>query len=50
LKVLYYRDCRTINRVQFSTVKLDGSVAVSEPVELKTKWDYERFRTPHLYA
>jgi hypothetical protein len=48
--VLYYRDARTINRVQFATVRASGETDIGDPVELDTKWDYERFKNPHLYA
>lgn len=42
MKVLYYRDARTIDRVQICTVTKDG-VDVKEPVVLDTKWDYKAF-------
>lgn len=37
MRVLYYRDCRALNRVEFAVVTAKG-VEISEPVELETKW------------
>jgi 20S proteasome subunit beta 7 len=37
LKVCFYRDARTINKVQIATVTKDGP-SVSEPYELDTDW------------
>lgn len=48
MRVLYYRDCRTINRLQFATIT-DGDIQVndaSEPVVLDTKWDFAKYRVP----
>ena len=45
LKVLFYRDGRTINRVQMTTITAAGST-ISEPFELETEWNYEGFRNP----
>lgn len=42
MKVLYYRDARTIDRVQTAVVTKDG-VKISEPKVLDTKWDYKAF-------
>lgn len=44
-RVLYYRDCRTINRFTLGTVTAAG-VTISEPFELETKWDYKKFVDP----
>jgi len=38
MRVLFYRDCKTINRIQFATVTAAG-VEVEKPVELTTNWD-----------
>jgi 20S proteasome subunit beta 7 len=46
MRVLVYRHCRTINKFQIGTAKLDGSIDISEPFALQTKWDYNRFRDP----
>lgn len=37
MKVLFYRDCRTINKIVFATVSSDG-VTIEEPVALDTQW------------
>jgi len=37
MRVLFYRDCKTINRIQFGTVTSQG-VQLEAPVELKTDW------------
>lgn len=42
LRVLYYRDCRAINKVQVGTVSGEG-VAIAEPKALDTKWDFKSF-------
>eukprot|EP00301_Raphidiophrys_heterophryoidea_P026721 c9289_g1_i1.p1 GENE.c9289_g1_i1~~c9289_g1_i1.p1 ORF type:complete len:280 (+),score=70.68 c9289_g1_i1:2-841(+) len=38
MRVLFYRDCRTINKIQFARVDAAG-VHVDEPVVLETNWD-----------
>lgn len=42
MKVLFYRDARTIDRIQVATVSTT-SADVSEPFKLETKWDYKAF-------
>lgn len=42
MRVCFYRDCRTINRIQFSKVDATG-VTILEPVQLETKWDFDAF-------
>jgi 20S proteasome subunit beta 7 len=42
MRVCLYRDCRTINRIQFARVTADG-VQILEPVKIDTKWDFELF-------
>jgi len=42
MKVLFYRDCRTINSIQFATVTQKG-VDIHAPVELQTYWEYDQF-------
>lgn len=49
LRVCYYRDCRTINKVQLGKVTRDA-VVVSEPFELETKWDFQSFVDPKAGA
>jgi len=38
LRVLYYRDARASNRIQFASVSADG-FQISEPYELSTSWE-----------
>jgi len=42
MKVLYYRDCRTINKIQRATVTKAG-ITVSEPYVLATEWEFKTF-------
>jgi 20S proteasome subunit beta 7 len=42
MKVLFYRDARTIDRIQTAVVTKDSTV-VSDPKTLDTKWDYKAF-------
>jgi len=42
MRVLFYRDCRTINKIQFATVTQKG-VSISEPRELSTMWEFRGF-------
>ena len=54
MRVLFYRDCRTINKIQFAAVtkEMDGSITAEtmEPVSLDTKWDYASFVRPKAGA
>merc|ERR1711935_199654 len=48
MRVLYYRDCRTINKLQFADIT-DSAISInsaSEPVVLDTKWDFAKYRVP----
>jgi len=45
LRILFYRDCRALNRVQIAKVTREGGVLVSEPYELDTYWDFKGFVT-----
>lgn len=38
MRVLFYRDCKTINRIQFAEITAQGA-KVSAPEELSTSWD-----------
>jgi len=49
LRILFYRDCRTINRISFATATASGTL-VAEPVVLDTKWDYKSFVEPKAGA
>lgn len=42
LKVLYYRDCRTIDKYQISVVSKD-SATVEDPKQLETEWSFKAF-------
>jgi len=46
MKVLFYRDCRTINKFTLSKITKEGS-KISEPYSLDTSWTYKRFVDPH---
>mmetsp|Transcript_20042 Transcript_20042/g.34489 ORF Transcript_20042/g.34489 Transcript_20042/m.34489 type:complete len:270 (+) Transcript_20042:114-923(+) len=45
LRILFYRDCRALNRVQIAKVTKEGGVLVSDPYELDTFWDFKGFVT-----
>lgn len=45
MRVLFYRDCRSINRIQIGKVDASG-VTVDEPVRMDTKWDLRAFVQP----
>jgi 20S proteasome subunit beta 7 len=47
MRVLVYRDCRTINKFQIAKVTGEG-VTISQPYSIDTKWNYERFVNPDL--
>lgn len=42
MKVLWYRDARSINRIQIARVDKDGT-KVDEPFEVETRWVYKGF-------
>lgn len=42
MKVLFYRDARTIDRVQIASVT-EAGVTIGEPFKLKTEWSYSSF-------
>lgn len=50
LRVLYYRDCRTMNRIRFASVEKDEAgitrVLIEKPEILDTKWDFKAFVKP----
>jgi len=39
MRVLYYRDARSINRIQIASASADG-VVISKPYELETDWEH----------
>ncbi|CBZ30549.1 20s proteasome beta 7 subunit, (putative) [Leishmania mexicana MHOM/GT/2001/U1103] len=42
LRVLFYRECRSINKFQLADAAGDG-VRISEPFDVETNWEYEGF-------
>jgi 20S proteasome subunit beta 7 len=46
MKVLFYRDCRTVNKFTLAKITKQGT-KVSEPYSLDTQWTYKRFTDPH---
>lgn len=42
LQVLFYRECRTINKFQIADAS-ENKVVISEPFEVPTTWDFEGF-------
>lgn len=49
MRVCYYRDCRTLNKITLGKITKDAAV-VSEPFKLDTKWDYKSFVDPKAGA
>jgi 20S proteasome subunit beta 7 len=47
MRVLFYRDCRTTDKIQFARATRDG-VEVSGIEKLETKWDYQLWTTPTI--
>ena len=45
MKVLFYRDCRTLNNITFAVVDDEGP-RVEDPVVLDTEWSYDLFVKP----
>ena len=50
LRVLWYRDCKALNKVQIAKITSAGVVAISEPYAVETKWDYAAFVQPKAGA
>lgn len=48
MRILFYRDCRTTDKVQFAKVTRDGSVEISGIEKLETKWDHQLWTTPTI--
>ncbi|ESL08472.1 proteasome beta 7 subunit [Trypanosoma rangeli SC58] len=42
LRVLFYRECRAINKFQIADAT-DDTVTIGEPFEVSTNWEYEGF-------
>jgi len=49
MTVLFYRDCKTLNQIQFAKVTKEG-VTISDPVELPTAWEYKQFLRPYGHS
>ena len=49
LRVLYYRDCRAINRIVIAKATIDGTL-ISEPYEIKTEWETANYDVRHPAA
>lgn len=43
MKVLFYRDARTINKIQIASIDDATGVQISEPYSLETEWAYKGF-------
>lgn len=45
MRVLFYRDCRALNRIQIAKVEMvgNGKALVSEPYDIETNWDSANF-------
>jgi len=46
MRVLFYRDCRALNRIQIAKVTKEDGVLISEPFEIETNWSSANFDTP----
>ena len=46
MRVLVYRDCRTINKFQLARITAGGP-DISAPYSIETTWDHKRFVDPH---
>jgi 20S proteasome subunit beta 7 len=46
LRVLFYRDCYSSNKITFSVMKSDAVPTIEPPVELSTEWSYRAFVKP----
>lgn len=46
MRVLFYRDCRALNRIQIAKVTKEDGVLISDPYELETEWASASFVEP----
>lgn len=46
MRVLFYRDCRALNRIQIAKVTKDDGVLISDPYEIETDWSSASFSSP----
>jgi 20S proteasome subunit beta 7 len=49
MKVLFYRDCRALNRIQIAKATAEGTL-VSDPYTIDTSWDLAAFAQPKAGA
>ncbi|KAJ1400729.1 20S proteasome beta subunit [Ochromonadaceae sp. CCMP2298] len=49
LRVMFYRDCRALNRIQIAKATSEGTL-VSEPYQLETEWETANFDVRHSSA
>lgn len=46
MRVLFYRDCRALNKIQIAKVTKEDGVLISDPYEIETDWSSAGFMTP----
>ncbi|CAN0471913.1 unnamed protein product [Discosporangium mesarthrocarpum] len=46
MRVLFFRDCRALNRIQIAKATREGT-AVSEPFTIETDWSLASFKEPN---
>eukprot|EP01083_Nonionella_stella_P041270 111906_1 len=46
MRVLFYRDCRALNKIQIAKVTKDDGVLISDPYEIETDWKSASFVEP----
>jgi 20S proteasome subunit beta 7 len=46
MRVLFYRDCRTINKITTGKITAQGAATVTKPYVLPTVWDLKQFVKP----
>jgi len=49
LRVLYYRDCRAINRIQIAKATESGTI-ISEPYQISSEWETANYDVRHATA
>eukprot|EP00163_Fabomonas_tropica_P029720 TRINITY_DN6489_c0_g1_i5.p1 TRINITY_DN6489_c0_g1~~TRINITY_DN6489_c0_g1_i5.p1 ORF type:complete len:147 (+),score=40.94 TRINITY_DN6489_c0_g1_i5:852-1292(+) len=49
MRVCFYRDCRTNDKVVVGKIDAAGNVSVAEPARINTYWEHPLFVSPHLY-
>jgi 20S proteasome subunit beta 7 len=46
MRVLFYRDCRALNKIQLAKVTKEDGVLISDPYEIETNWNSASFVEP----